>query len=104
MTNTIIVANLLQREVIKNLDKKSVIFPCANPAYTGELKEKGTTVEVETLPSFNMDMGQTAGDDITAVDWAITYETLVINEVFNKNLKIKDLEAIQSNLNLRSQL
>ena len=104
MANTIIVANLLQKEVIKNLDKKAVIFPCANPAYTGELKEKGTTVEVETLPSFNMDMGQTAGNDITAQDWAITSETLVINEVFNKNLKIKDLEAIQSNLNLRSQL
>jgi hypothetical protein len=51
-----------------------------------------------------MDLGQTSGEVITAEDWAITSENLVINEVFNKNLKIKDIEAIQSNLELRSQL
>jgi hypothetical protein len=51
-----------------------------------------------------MDLGQTAGNAITAEDWAITSEDLSINNVFTKNLKIKDLEEIQSNLNLRSDL
>ena len=104
MSNTIITANLLQKEVIKNLDKKAKIFKIANQNYTGTLTEQWNTVTVQNLPSFNMDLGQTSGEVITAEDWAITSENLVINEVFNKNLKIKDIEAIQSNLELRSQL
>ena len=104
MSNTIITKALLQKEVIRNLDKKAVIFPVANQAYTWELRQQGDTVSVQTLPSFNMDLGQTAGNAITAEDWAITSEDLTISNVFTKNLKIKDLEEIQSNLSLRSDL
>jgi hypothetical protein len=40
MSNTIITANLLQKEVIKNLDKKAKIFKIANQNYTGTLTEQ----------------------------------------------------------------
>lgn len=104
MSNVIITVALLQKEVIKNLDKKSKIFQIANQNYTGELKQQWDTVTVENLPSFNMDLGQTSGNAIVAEDWALTSENLTVDQVFTKNLKIKDLEAIQSNLELRSQL
>ena len=104
MTNTIIVKDLLMKDVVRNLDKKASIFPVANQQYTGDLKQQWDTVTVQTLPSFDMDLGQTAWDDITVEDWAITSDDLTVDQVFTKALKIKDLEAIQSNLSLRSQL
>ncbi len=104
MANTIIVANLLQKETIRLLDKKVVIAPIANGAYTGQLKKQGDTVEVETFPNVKFDHGTTAGDDIAVQDWAITSETLVVNEVLQGGWKIKDIEQVQSNLQLQSQI
>lgn len=104
MANTIITVALLQKEVNRILDKSASIYPIANQAFTGELKQSWNTVTVQNLPSFNVDLGQTAGNDITAEDWAITSEDMVVDQVFTKNLKIKDLEEIQSNLDLRSKL
>jgi hypothetical protein len=59
MSNTIILADLLMKEVVRNLDKSASIFPIANQAFTGDLRQQGNTVVVQTLPSFDMDLKQT---------------------------------------------
>jgi hypothetical protein len=104
MANTIITANLLQKEIIRKLDRLSVITPWANRAYTGQLKKQGDTVEVQNFPNLDFDLGGTAGAALTADDWTITSETLAIDQVAQGAWKINDLEAIQSNLNLQSQI
>ena len=100
MANTTIVKDLLQRDTIKLLDQMIVISAVANTKYEGELKRQGDTVSVQTFPNIDFTYGGTAGDDITASDWAITSEDLTVTEVFQTNQAVKDLEEIQSNLDL----
>ena len=104
MANTIITEALLQKETLINLDKKAVIFDVANSDYTWALREQGDTVTVQLMPDIDMDQGVTAGNDITAEDWAITSDTLTVDQAMNKNLKIKEIEETQSNLNLEAKL
>jgi len=104
MANTIITKDMLMKEVIRKLDKKASIYPLANRAYEGELKRQWQTVTVQEYPSFDMDLGVTLWDDITAEDWTITDHDLTIDQSANKNLKVKDIELIRSNLSLETGL
>ncbi|TRZ47958.1 MAG: hypothetical protein D4S01_11270 [Dehalococcoidia bacterium] len=104
MSNTIILKDILAKKTIAKLNKEIVIAQVANTEYEGELRTQGDTVSVQTFPNVDLTYGGTAGDDITAVDWAITAEDLEVTEVFQTNQAIKDLEAIQSNLSLQSEI
>jgi hypothetical protein len=104
MANTIILKDLLQKETIMKLEQKLVIAPMANNKYEGELKQQGDTVTVQTFPFVNLTYGGTAGDAITATDWAITSENLQVTEVFQGAWIVKDIEKIRSNLELISKL
>jgi len=104
MANTIVLKDLLMKETIAYLDKSLVVAKHANRAYTGDLKQKGNTVSVQIFPRLTLQTGGTAGADITSQYFVITSEDLVINQIAQANYEITDLEVIQSNLDLRSEV
>lgn len=102
--NTIIVKAMLMKETVRLLDKKLVIAQRANRAFEGELKKQGDTVSVQTFPNIAFATGGTAGDDITASNFTITSEDLVVDQVAQVNVVIKDWEELRSNLDLQSKV
>ena len=99
MANTIITKDLLQKEVIRVRDRKTVFLPYVNQDYTGELRQSGDTVSVQILPTLAFSAG-TAGADITATDFTITSENLVIDQVQQLAVRVTEKEITQSNLSL----
>jgi len=104
MANTVIVKDLLQREVTRFLDKNRVMTAWANRKYEGELKNQGDTVTVQEFPNLAGQAGGTAGDDITNQDWAITSEDIAVSKVIQDNRAVKDYEEVKSNVALSSQI
>lgn len=103
MANTIIVPEIFAKEVIRNRDIKNVFYPYTNSDYTGELKMAGDTVHVQTLPTLSFSSG-TAGDPITASNFVIADETLVIDTTRQLRVTLKDIENTQSNLDLEAKI
>lgn len=99
MANTVIEPVIFAKEVIRNRDIKNVFYRFANRDYTGELNQAGDTVTVQTLPTLSFASG-TAGAAITATDFTITSENLVIDRTRQLLVRITDKEAKQSNLAL----
>ncbi|PHQ78853.1 MAG: hypothetical protein COB66_08060 [Coxiella sp. (in: Bacteria)] len=99
MANTIIIPTLFEKEVIRNRDIKNVFFKHTNSDYTGTLRSSGDTVTVQTLPTLSFASG-TAGAAITATNFVITSENLVIDQVEQLLVRITDEEKTQSNLAL----
>lgn len=104
MANTIIKPVIFAKEVIRNRDQKNVFFNFVNSDYTGELKKAGDTVTVQTLPTLSFATGGTAGAAITATDFTITSENLVVDQVAQLRVTLKDIEQTQSNLSLEQKV
>lgn len=102
--NTIIKENLLAKEVTKLLDKKFVVMPWANKKYENEIKQQGDTISIETFPNIAWSSGTTAGATISATAFTITKDQLVINQLATFRADVTNVEAIQSNLNLREEI
>lgn len=118
MANTIITPAIFSNEVIRKLDRETVFLPHTNRAYEGELKQKGDTVRVQTLPTLtftasaitgagdltNSDVGVWPGGAITASDFAITIENLVIDSYTEKRVTLPNIQTVQSNLSLEEKV
>ena len=104
MANTIINPTIFALEVVRNRDIKNVFYKYTNSAFTGELKKAWDTVTVQTLPTLSFTVGGTAGAAITASDFTITSENLVINKVAQLSVTLKDIEMVQSNLSLEEKV
>ena len=103
MANTIIRPIIFAKEVIRNRDIKNVFYKYANSDYTWELKKAWDTVTVQTLPTLSFASG-TAGAPITASNFTITSENLVIDTVKQLAVTLKDIEMTQSNLTLEEKV
>ena len=99
MANTVIEPTLFSKEVIRNRDIKNVFYKYTNSDYEGELRQAGDTVTVQTLPTLSFASG-TAWAAITATNFTITSENLVINTVEQLSVRITAKEKVQSNLAL----
>lgn len=99
MANTIIIPTIFSKEVVRNRDIKNVFYAHTNSDYTGELSGAGDTVTVQTLPTLSFSAG-TAGAAISATDFTITSENLVINKTEQLLVRITNKEKKQSNLEL----
>ena len=102
-TNTIIRPIIFAKEVIRNRDIKNVFYKYANSDYTGELKKAWDTVTVQTLPTLSF-ASWTAWTPITASNFTITSENLVIDTVKQLAVTLKDIEMTQSNLTLEEKV
>ncbi len=101
--NTIIVPKLFAKEVVRNRDIKNVFYNFVNSQFTGELKKAGDTVTVQTLPTLNF-ATWVAGNAIVNSNFTITSENLVIDTTKQLWIRLKDIEATQSNLDLESKI
>jgi hypothetical protein len=118
MANTIITPAIFSNEVIRNLDRDTVFLAHTNRGYEGELKQRGDTVRVQTLPTLtftastitgagdltNSDVGVGPGGAITASDFAITLENLIIDKYTEKRVTLPNIQEVQSNLSLEQKV
>ncbi len=115
MPNTIISPTLFAKEVIRNRDKKNVLMKYVNTDYTGELKQAGDTVTVQILPTLTMTpkaitgagsgkVGTGPGGSITATDFTIKSESLLINKYDEIRIQLRNIEKTQSNLVLTQKI
>lgn len=117
MSNTTFSPKIFSKELIRIYDQKNVFANYVNRAYTGELKQAGDSVHVQTAPTLTFTAssitgaggstfatGTWPGGAITAEDFAITAENLVINKYTEKRLKISNFEMVQSNIELETML
>lgn len=103
MADTIIKKDILSAEVVRLLDKKTVLRGYANTKYEGVIKKQGDTVTVQTFP--NITLGTvTPGGDITDQDFTITGENLTANVSKGARISIRDIDEAISNLDLHSQV
>lgn len=103
MANTIIRPTIFAKEVIRNRDIKNVFYKYANSDFTWELKKAWDTVTVQTLPTLSFS-AWTAWEAISNTDFTITSENLVIDTVQQLRITLKDIELVQSNLELESKV
>ena len=106
MANTYSIRDLLLPELLRKLEQSFVLKNFVNTKYEGELKKKGASVVVQVAPDITWIDGTigTVGDDMTPTDWAFTDETLTVAQTAKMALKIKNIEEVRSNLNIRSEL
>lgn len=116
--NTAFTGSVFKKEVIRNLDRKTVLLAATNRAYEGDIKTRGDSVRVQTLPTItftassitgagdfaNADIGTGPGGVITASDFALTLENLIVDKYSEKRLVISDHEARQSVVDLETGL
>lgn len=103
MANTVIEPTIFAKEVVRNRDIKNVFYKYTNSDYTGELRQAGDTVTVQTLPTLSFASG-TAGAAITATDFTITSENLVIDQTEQLLVRLTNKEKVQSNLELTTKV
>ncbi len=118
MANTIITPNIFAKETLMNLDREVILLASTNRGYEGEVKQAGDSVRVQTLPTLtftassitgagdftNGDVGTGPGTPITASDFAITLENLIIDKYTEKLVTLTDHEVKQSNLSLTEKV
>lgn len=118
MANTAFTGSVFKKEVIRNLDRKTILLAATNRAYEGDIKTRGDSVRVQTLPTItftassitgagdfaNADIGTGPGGVIAASDFALTLENLIVDKYSEKRLVISDHEARQSVVDLETGL
>lgn len=114
MSNNIISSSIFAKEVIRNRDQKNVFLVHTNRDYEGEIKKAGDVVRVQTLPTLtftassivgagdltNSDVGTGPGAAISATDFTITVENLVIDKYAPLRVTLTKHQITQSNLSL----
>lgn len=118
MANTIITPAIFAKEVIRNRDRKNVFLVHTNRDYEWEIKTAWDVVRVQTLPTLsftaqsitgawditNSDVGTGPGGTISATDFTITLENLVINKYSPLRVTLTKHQITQSNLSLEEKV
>lgn len=104
MANTIVVADMLQKNTIKVTDKLLVAKPYCNTEFEWELRQAGTTVRVPIFPNVTWTTWGTAGDTISNSTFTITSDTLTVAQVAQVRVGIADIEEVKSNISLVDNL
>lgn len=118
MSNVIINPTIFAKEVIRNRDRKNVFAVHTNRDYEWEIKKAWDTVRVQTLPTLNFTaesitgagnqttkaVGSWPGQAITASDFQITLENLVIDKYSPLRVTLTKHEITQSNLSLEEKV
>lgn len=117
MANTTFSPKIFAKELLRKFDQKNVFQRYANTDYTWELKKAWDTVVVQIAPTltftassiFNPSAtthvtGTWPGGVITASDFALTSENLIINKYTEKRLLISNFEMAQENVDLEAMI
>ena len=118
MANNIITQNIFSKETIRKLDREVILLGHTNRAYEWEIKQAGDSVRVQTLPTLTFtassitgagdftdaNVGTGPGGAITASDFVITVENLIIDKYTEKLVRLTEHEITQSNLSLEEKV
>lgn len=118
MANTLFAPKVFSNFTIQKLDRENVFVAHTNRAYEWDIKKAWDSVRVQTLPTLtftansitgagNMttaEIGTGPGWPITASDFAIVLETLIIDKYTEKLVRLTKHEIIQSNLSLEEKV
>lgn len=118
MANNIITQNIFSKETIRKLDREVILLGHTNRAYEGDIKQAGDSVRVQTLPTLTFtassitgagdftdaNVGTGPGGAITASDFVITVENLIIDKYTEKLVRLTEHEITQSNLSLEEKV
>ncbi len=102
--NTLITVDNLGNQYLAQIVSKTVAFPFVNKSYENELLSQGDTVKVKYMNNITLDTASASWDVITASDWVELSSDLVVDQVKNKNFKIKDIEEIRNSLDVQLKL
>lgn len=103
-------APILSSLLLKAIRNQNVILPRANTEIEGEFNGKGNIVSVPVFPTLDLDLvsawstgnstwtGNRAGEDITETTFAITYESLTLDTLYQKNIRVGDFEQFSSDI------
>ena len=118
MANTIIAPKVFAKETIRLLDRELIFLAHTNREYEWELAQAWDAVRVQTLPTLtftaqsitgawdmtNADVGTWPGGAITASDFTITLENLIIDQYAEKLVTLTNHQIKQSNQSLETQV
>lgn len=111
MWNVINSAEVLSARIAYLLEEPTAFEEFANTEYEWELAEQGDQVTVQNFPvvewnvvTWTDSVQKKAWEDIPEKDWALGKSKIIVKEVANINLKIKNIEKAISNLNLEQWL
>lgn len=113
MANTTFSPHLFSNQVLRKFDQITTFQDYANTAYTGEIKRFGDSIHVQTAPTISFtatavtspgattfQTGTGPGGVITATDFTLTGENLVINKFHEYRTKFSTFEMTQSGVDL----
>lgn len=102
--NTQVLTDNLHNQYLAQIESKTVAFPLVNMALQPGLLEQGDTTIVKYMNNIDLDTAASSGEIIPTTDWVELSDTLVVDQVKNKNFKIKDIERIRGNLDEQMKL
>jgi len=102
--NTIVLENLLQKDVIMLKKNMNIIKQVANTKYTWSLSQSWDTVTVEQFPLIRWTRTWTSWANIATKWFAISSFNLVIDQVYQNWTELTKIEMKQSNLDLSSKV
>lgn len=107
--------HLFSNAVLRKFDQITTFQDYANTAYTGEIKRFGDSIHVQTAPTISFSAssvtspgastfatGTGPGGVISATDWTMVGENLVINKYHEYRTKFSTFELTQSGVDLES--
>lgn len=102
--NSQVLTDNLHNQYLAQIESKTVAFPLVNMTLQPGLLEQWDTTIVKYMNNIDLDTAASSGEIIPTTDWVELSDTLVVDQVKNKNFKIKDIERIRGNLDEQMKL
>ena len=98
--NTTVVVDNLNNQYQSQIESKTIAFPLVNMSLQADLANQWDTVLVKYMNNIDLDTAASSGLAISETAYVELSDSLVVDQVKNKNFQIKDIEEIRNNLNV----
>lgn len=102
--NTTVIVDNLNNQYQSQIESKTVAFPIVNMSLQADLANQWDTVLVKYMNNIDLDTAASSGLAISETAYVELSDSLVVDQVKNKNFQIKDIESIRNNLNAQLKL
>lgn len=102
--NTTVIVDNLNNQYQSQIESKTVAFPLVNMELQADLANQWDTVIVKYMNNIDLDTAASSGLAISETAYVELSDSLVVDQVKNKNFQIKDIETIRNNLNAQLKL
>ena len=102
MPNLQVLVDNLNDQYLAQINNKTLAYKKVNKAYEPELLSQWDTVKVKYFNKVTLNTVTTSWETIAISDWNEQSDDLVVDQVRNFWVKIKDIEKIRSNTNLQT--